>query len=282
MTRSARILALVAAVGVVLGGCASQDGSPGPGTAPTLSLSGASGVTADVRRTVSEVVAGSETTLSTVDTSIWAPFNDDGAALAATEAGTPGPVGWLSRPTFATSAWSRYGSFVDSTGVLHELRIVADDAGPGTRIEYRRGGRVVVRDVTTWAYVSGGWVLDAESLTYHLDNGSDVRIGLEGRQINVAGMPPGLESLGQVAGAFHAWLTPRPLAAQFHFRECSGDWLKWMGTALLAELAWGRFLKSKKPSDFKKGMAATAAAGVALSGLVDCMVEQPDQPDPGA
>lgn len=281
MTRSATVLALVAAVGV-LGGCARQDGPPGPASGPTLSLSGASGVSADVRRTVSEVVAGSETVLSVVDTVVWAPFNDDGAAVAAGEAGAPGPVGWRKREAYA-AAWSRYGSFVDSAGVLHELRVVADNPGPGTRIEYRRGGRVVVSDVATWAYVSGGWLVDRETVTYHLGSGSDVRIGLQGQQMNVARGATGIESFGLLAGVFHSWLAPRPLAAQrFYFSECSGDWLKWMGTALLAELAWGKFLKTKLPTDFRKGMAASAAAGVALSGLVDCMVEQPDQPDPGA
>jgi len=266
----------------ILTGC--SDGRPpaDPAVVPTLSLAGASGVSADLSRTVSLVDAtGGETVVSEVDTTVWAPFHDDGAALASdVDAGTPSPLGWRGNETFEAAYGSRYASFVDSTGVLHEMRITADAPGPWTRLEYRRGGRTVLDHRSDWTSANGGWVLAVETATYHLEDGSNLKVRLDGRRMSVARAGFDLDPLA-AAGALGAWLAPRPLAAQFYFSACSGDWLKWMGSALLAELAWAKFAKFKRPTDFKKALAATAAAGVALSGLVDCMVEQPEQPDPG-
>jgi len=267
----------------ILTSCSEGRPPADPAVGPTLSLAGASGVSADVSRTVSLVDAtGGETVVSDVDTTVWAPFNDDGAALVSdVDAGTPSPLGWRGNETFTAAYGSRYASFVDSTGVLHEMRVTSDAPGPWTRLEYRRGGTTVLEHESDWTPADGGYVLAVETVTYHLDGGIDLKVRLHGRHMSVARAGFDLSPLATATGALGAWLAPRPLAAQFYFGACSGDWLKWMGSALLAELAWARFVKSKWPSDFKKAAAATAAAGVALSGLVDCMVEQPEQPDPG-
>lgn len=269
---------LIVCVGLTLLGCADADAPPDPTGPPTLSLIGAGGIAADLRRTVAEIRTGSQTTLSVVDTAIWAPFNADGAAVAsAAEAGAAGPVGWLARDAFERDR-VRSSTFVDEQGVLHELLLVADVPGPWNRVEYRRGGRVVLDYAAWWWEVSGGWALASETVTYRLAGGPDIRIGVRSRRLDIArsGVSDGLLTAG---GALVGLLRPRPLAAQgFYFRECNTEWLKWGGAALLAELAWGKFARSRSPSDFKKAVAATAAAGVTLGALVDCMMDQPVQP----
>ena len=277
-----RTLAIGLAAGT-LTGCA--DGRPPAdrSVGPTLSLNGASGVSAEVSRTVSlRDAAGEETVVSAVDTAVWAPFNEDGAALAsAPDAGMPGPLGWRASGPFPMPGGNRYASFRDSAGVLHELRVTAEAPGPWTRVEYRRAGLPVLDQQTTWTAVDGGWVVARESATYHLAGSVDLRIDLQGRRMRVAQARRDLAPLASAGAWLGGLLAPRPLAAQFYFGACSGDWLKWMGTALLAELAWGKFAKSRLPTDFKKAVAATSAAGVALNGLLDCMLEQPEEPDPG-
>lgn len=278
MLRYAGIL-LVGGAALAHVGCAETGAPRRPSATPTLSFIGASGIDADVRRTVTEVWAGRETVLSTVDTAVWAPFGEDGAALASSEgAGIPGPVGWLWRRGFEDDL-NRVSRFVDDAGVVHELVLLAGESGPWSRVEYRRNGGLVLDHATSWVPVTGGWAVTSETVTYHLTDGPDIRIGVRTRSLDVAraGSRDGMRQMG---GMLAALLLPTPLAAQFYFRECNTDWLKWAGTVLLAELAWGKFAKSRSPSDFKKAAAATAAAGVALASLVDCMTDQPVQPSP--
>jgi hypothetical protein len=275
-----------AAVPILMGGvvvaCTQREAPPEP-TNPTFSIEGAQGIAADVRRVVTELDGDVETTVSVVDTAVWAPFDENGAALVTDdEAGMVGPIGLLTRQEFASTEWQRYGSFVDSTGVLHEIRVGAKHGGPWRWMEYQRGGRVVLNLEANWMAVTGGWVMDQQTVTYHLEHAPAVRVALEGRQLDVASAGLGTELLAQAAGGLEALLLPRPLAAQFYFGACSGDWLKWIGTAVLAELAWARFIAARSFRAFKTAVAATAAAGVAFSGLMDCMLEQAEQPDPGA
>jgi len=266
-----------------LSGCGEGRPVADPAVGPTLSLAGASGVSAEITREVSvRAAAGAETLVSAVDTAVWAPFNADGAALASSDgAGTPGPLGLRASAPAADLSGGHYRSFRDSAGVLHELRVHADAPGPWTRIEYRRGGMPVLEQTATWTAVADGWIMADASVTYRLTDGRDLRVALRGRQLTVAGTEPHPGPLVSAGAWFVDLLAPRPLAAQFFFAECTGDWLKWIGAALLTELAWGKFIQSKSPSDFKKAVAATTAAGVALNGLVDCMIEQPEEPDPG-
>jgi len=274
------------AVGCTMGAvaaCADGNAPDDPGVAPVLGLAGASGVAAEVNRVVSLVPpTGDEQVLSVVDTAVWAPFNDDGAALASdVGAGAPGPLGWRATGAVAMPAGARYASFRDSTGVLHELRWTAEVPGPWTHATYRRAGRLVLEQTTAWTAVDGGWVLADDAATYHLAGDVDVRIVLAGRSMRVARAGMDLGPVASGASLLRAWLAPRPLAAQFHFAACAKEWLAWGGAALLAEVAWGKFLRTKSYKDFKLATAATGAAGVALSKLVDCMSEQPDEPDPG-
>jgi hypothetical protein len=277
---------MLVAVGCAMGAvsaCADGHSRDDPGVAPTLGLAGASGVSAEVNRVVSLMQpTGDAQVLSAVDTAVWAPFNDDGAALASdVGAGTPGPLGWRATGTVAMAAGTRYASFRDSTGVLHELRWTADTPGPWTRTTYTRAGRLALEQTTTWTVVDGGWMLADDAATYHLTGGVDVRIDLAGRRMRVASARIDPGPLVSGAKLLGTWLAPRPLAAQFHFSPCAKEWLGWGGAALLAEIAWGKFLRTKSYKDFKLATAATGAAGVALSKLVDCMSEQPDEPDPG-
>jgi hypothetical protein len=280
MTRRLAVLSCLAAVAAG-SGCA--DGFRGGELAgpPTLSLSGASGVVADLRRTVTEVDADGERVVSQLDTTVWAPFNDVGAAVpASTDAGIPGPVGWLSRSAFDAPGWSRYGTFVDSIGVLHELYVVADQEGPGTRVEYRKGGRLAMLHRAAWTTASGGWVLADEAVTFLPEEAVPIiRVDVTARQMNVARVAPAAEVFQRAGIALADLVRPRPLAAQFHFGACSNEWLGWAGSALLAELAWVRFARSRRYRDFSLALAATTAAGVTLSKLVDCMAAQPDQPN---
>jgi len=277
------VVGVVAAVAVVLlAGCTGADAPPGP-DGPALSLAGARGVSADVQRTVTEISGGTETVLSVVDTTVWAPFDERGAALASSpEAGIPGPVGRLAaeNETGAGAEWSRYGSFLDSTGVLHELWLSGKGRGLLERMRYRRQGVTVLEYAGEWANVTGGAVRQTEAMTFYPPDAPALRVDVSGRQVRVASVTPfdGLLAAGaQVSGL----LGPQPLAAQFYFGECSKEWLGWGGAALLAELAWLRFLKFKTYKNFKLAMAATGAAGIALDKLVDCMMEQAEEPDPG-
>lgn len=281
MTRRLAVLSCLAAVAAG-SGCA--DGFRGGDLAgpPTLSLSGASGVVADLRRTVTEVDASGERVVSVLDTTVWAPFNESGAAVpASTDAGVPGPVGWLSRSAYEAPGWSRYGTFVDSAGVLHELDIIADEAGPGTRVEYRKGGRLAMRHRADWTAASGGWVLASESVTFLPEEDVPIiRVDLTARQMTVARAAPAAELFLRAGVALTDLVRPQPLAAQFYFGACSNQWLAWGGGALLAEVAWVRFARSKRLRDFNLALAASTAAGIALGNLVDCMASQPDQPKP--
>lgn len=277
MNRQSVIGIFMGAAAVVLAACAGPDAPPGPG-APTLSLVGARGVRADVRRTVSQIDGGTETVLSVVDTTVWAPFDSKGAALpSSTGAGIPGPVGWKAPPN--ESEWSRYGSFVDSAGVLHEIRFTGRGRGQLDGMEYLRQGKKVLDFQGQWDSVTGGAVIRREMLTFRPAGQPPLRVEVTGRQMQVAAASPfdGLFAVGdEVAGL----LRPRPLAAQFFFGACTKEWLGWGGAVLLAELAWLKFLNAKSVKNFKLGMVATGAAGVALDKLVDCMLEQPVQPDP--
>lgn len=266
----------------VAGGCA--EAPPGGQLVgpPTLSLSGASGVTASLRRTVTEIDAGGERVLSALDTTVWAPFNDVGAAVPTSpDAGIPGPVGWLDRSAFDEAGWSRYGTFEDSAGVLHELYVVANTEGPGTRVEYRKGGRLAMLHRADWTAASGGWVLAREAVTFFPEEDVPVlRVDVTARQMTVARAAPAADVFVLAGAALAGLVRPRPLAAQvFHFSACSTEWLGWGGAALLAEVAWVRFARSKSVRDFNLAVAATSTAGIALSKLVDCMARQGDQPN---
>jgi hypothetical protein len=265
---------------VVLLACSAEDAPPGP-AGPALSLSRASGISVRLQRTITEVGAGSRI-LSVVDTTVWAPFDGDGAALpSSTGAGVPGAVGRRSPWTLPEPGASRYASFVDSAGVLHELTVVVDGDGVGTQVAYRRQGRLAAEQRVRWAGVSGGWTMESEALTMHPAGAPAVRVDVIARGIQVARAAP-VDGVFRAGAGLAGLFAPQPLAAQFHFRECTKEWLGWGGAALLAELAWAKFLKTKGYKDFKLAVAATGAAGVALDKLVDCMVEQDEQqPDPG-
>lgn len=279
MVRQSVVSSGVLAAAVALSGCANTDAPPGP-VGPTLSLFGARGVSADLYRTVTEVRGPVETVVAAVDTAVWAPFDDKGAALpASSEAGLPGPIGWLASADAA--AWSRYASFVDSAGVLHEMRVEAIGRGLLTRMEYRRQGKLAVAYEGQWVNVTGGWVLDTEAVTYHLPAGPAIRVNVTARRMNVTQAVPTADALARAGAAFADLLRPQPLAAQFYFSACNNEWLTWGGAALLAEFFWVKFASSKNYGDFKRAMASTMAAGVALSNLVDCMRSQPEQPDAG-
>ena len=279
MNRQSVVSIVMTAAAVALSGCANSDAPPGL-AGPTLSLLGASGVTANLGRTVTAVGDGVEATLSVVDTAVWAPFDENGAAVASSpDAGLPGPVAWVGENDWAD--WSRYASFVDSAGVLHELRLSGKGRGLLTQMEYRRQGELAVDYQGQWVNVTGGWVLDTEAVTYHPAEGPAIRINVTARQMKLAQALPAADALARAGAGFVGLLRPQPLAAQFHFGACNNQWLTWGGTALLAEFFWAKFAQSKSSGDFKRAMAATMAAGVALSDLVDCMNSQPEQPDPG-
>jgi len=281
MIRQSVVSIVVVAAVVALSGCANTDAPPGP-AGPTLSLTGARGVSADLRRTVTEVNGTAETIVSAVDTAVWAPFDDKGAALPSSpDAGLPGPVGWLSSASSSTADWSRYASFVDSAGTLHELRVSGKGRGLLRRMEYWRQGRLAVDYQGQWADVTGGWVLDNEAVTYHPARGPAIRINVTARQMRVAQAVPGADALVRAGAAFAGLLRPQPLAAQFYFGACNNEWLTWGGAALIAEYFWIKFAETKSYANFNRAMAATMAAGVALGSLVDCMTSQPEQPDPG-
>jgi hypothetical protein len=280
MNRQSVVSVVMMAAVVAVWGCAGTDAPPGP-AGPTLSLLGASGITAEVRRTVTEISGGTETVVSVADTTIWAPFDKRGAAMPSSdEAGVPGPIGWLVYDGGLPPEWSRYASFVDSTGMLHELWLSGKGQAILERMQYRRGGALALEYHGEWLNMTGGWLLDTEAMTFHPGEGLPFRIDVATQQADVARALPGADALFRAAALFTGLLRPQPLEAQMYFQECSGDWLKWIGTALLTELAWGKFIKSKRPSDFKKALAATTAAGVALSALVDCMDSQPVEPEP--
>ena len=270
-------LGKVLAAGIVIGmltACADGRAGDEPAVGPTLPRA-ATGVTADLRHTVSVLGAtGAETVVSSEETTVSARFDRNGVAFAPPGIGASGPLAWRADDAFAAPRTTRRARFVDGAGVQHELLVTADAPGPWTRIEYRRGGRTVFEQRATWNAADEGWVLAVGTSTYHLGRGVDIRIELQGRNVRVAGVAPDLAPLASLGRLVGAWLAPRPLAAQFYFGECTDDWLKWAGTVLLAELAWAKFVESRSPMDFKKAAAATTAAGVALSGLVDCMVEQ--------
>jgi len=275
MTRRSVVLALVA---VAAGwGCADRAAEP---SMPSLSLAGASGVVGDFSQKVTEVVGSGERVVYQLDTTLSAPFDETGAAVApAPTLGIPGPLGWTSPAAFETGVWGRYGSFVDSAGVLHEL-IVRSDGGPVTSAEYRRGGRRALVYRAAWTPVTGGWLVDAESATFTLQGGAAVRVDLTAHRMDLARASSGARL--RLAGAAMAGLLfPTPLAAQngWFFSECDGEWLGYIGAVLLTEVAWGKFVATKSLLDLRKAMAATATAGVALGKLVDCMVSQPDQPN---
>jgi hypothetical protein len=280
MTRRSAVLGAALAAVAVGAGC--KDGFRGGELAapPSLSFSGASGVVADLRRTVTEGEGSSARVVSVLDTTVWAPFDENGAALPqAPDVGAPGPVGWTSKEAFDAPGWTRSGSFVDSAGVLHELLVVADNEGPGTSVEYRKGGRLALRYRAGWKAVSGGWALSAESFTFMPPDAPVLRVDVTARQMNIAGAAPAADVL-RAGASLAGLLRPQPLAAQgLYFSACSTEWLVWGGTALLAEVAWSRFLRTRLPWDFKKATAATGTAGVALSKLVDCMVSQPEKPN---
>jgi len=274
-------LGLLLACGVVLG-CARDVAPSDPAAPPTLELAGASGIRASLRRSVTTSSPAGSESAGVTDTTIWAPFDADGWALASSpDAGTPGAVGATSRSDFDSRDRSRYASFVDDAGVLHEMDVIAETPGPPTSVVYKRNRVVVFEQQATWASVSGGWVLQSERATYHLGTGTDLRIGVDalGMQVARAGFPR--PDLMQVGAWMAGLLQPKPLAAQMYFRECTSDWLTWTGAALLAEYYWVKFSQSKNPLDFKRALAATTGAGVALNGLVDCMIAHDQQLDPG-
>ena len=276
MNRQSVVGGVVAvAVGALLG-CAHPDAPPGPG-GPTLSLVGASGVSADVQRTVTEISGGVETVLSVVDTTVWAPFDDRGSALASSdEAGAPGPLGW--RDTGDERELSVYGSFVDGAGVLHKIWASGARRGRLESLQYHRQGVPAIEYRGAWVDVTGGSVLEREAMTFYLADLPALRLDLVGRDVRVASATPftGLLALGSEVTDL---LRPRPLAAQFYFSACAKEWLGWTGAALLAELAWVKFAKTKSYKYFKLAVAATGAAGVTLDQLVDCMVSQSPQPE---
>jgi len=279
MIRQSVVGVVVAVVAGVLSGCARTDAPPGP-AGPTLSLVGARGVSADLRRTVTQLGGAGETTLSAVDTTVWAPFDKKGAAIPDSTAGMPGPVGWLAEDDGGAEDWNRYGSFVDSAGVLHELWLTGKGRGLLSRMAYRRNGTSVVNYRGEWLNVTGGWLLDAEAITYYPEGEPAVRVNVAARQMTVTQAAPGLDALMGAGAAFAGLLQPQPLAAQMYFGACTKEWLGWAGGALLAQLAWGKVLRTKSYKDFRLALAVTAAAGVALDKLVDCMAAQPDQPGP--
>jgi hypothetical protein len=270
-------IAVVAAV-VALSGCSRSDAPPGP-AGPTLSLVGASGVAADLRRTVTQVDEAVETTLSVVDTSVWAPFDEQGAAVL--KSGVPGSIGWLAFGDGGGGDWSRYASFEDSSGTLHQLWVEGRGRGVLSKMLYRRGGVTAIEYEGQWIDVPGGWVLDAGAFTFHSEGSPAVRLDIEAQQMHVTQAVPGTDALMRAGAAFAGLLRPQPLAAQLYFGACSGEWLAWGGAALIAQFYWVNFLKSKTYNTFRRAMAATMAAGVALSALVDCMASQGEQPDPG-
>ena len=281
MIRQSVVGVAVVAAAVALSGCSRTEAPPGP-AGPTLSLVGAKGVAADLRRTVTQVDGFGETTLSVLDTTVWAPFNEKGAAVPDTAAGIPGPIGWLQYDdgSAGDESWTRYGSFVDSTGVLHELRLTVKGRSLLSRMEYRRNGVPAVDYHGDWLNVTGGWVLDAEAVTYYPAGGPAVRVDIAARGMTVTQATPGMEAVRRAGFALADLMRPEPLAAQMYFGACNSEWLQWGGAALLAEFFWVKFLKSTSYADFKRAMAATMAAGVTLNALADCMSSQPEQPDP--
>jgi hypothetical protein len=274
MNRHAVVGIVVASAVAGLVGCARTDAPPGP-DGPTLSLVEAEGVDAELRRTVTEISGGRETVLSAVDTSVWAPFDGDGAALAAPGAGIPGPLGKTAASVEGT--WDHDGKYRDSTGVLHELWVSGKGRNLLERMRYVRNRRLVVAYQGTWVEVAGGVVREQEAMTFYPPGLPAVRVDVAGLDMQVASASP-LDHVLAVGTRLTDLFRPTPLAAQFHFGACSKEWLGWGGAALLAELAWVRFVRSKTPRDFKLAVAATGAAGVALDKLVDCMLEQPYQP----
>jgi hypothetical protein len=107
-----------------------------------------------------------------------------------------------------------------------------------------------------------------------------LRVDVTTRQMTVARAAPPADVFLRAGAALADLVRPRPLAAQdFYFGACSSEWLGWGATALLAEVAWVRFARSRRLRDFNLATAATATAGIALSKLVDCMASQPDQPN---
>jgi hypothetical protein len=267
----------VVATVAVLAGCAGTDAPPGPGS-PTLSLVGAQGLSAAVKRTVTEIRGGTETVVSVVDTTVWAPFDGSGTALSSSVgAGVPGPLGRLAASD--EGAWNTEASFLDTAGILHEVWL----SGNGRlleRMRYWRQGIRIVDYQGGWVGVTGGSVLDAEAMTFFPAGLPALRVDVTGRHMSIASATPFDQVLAAGTRAIDL-LRPRPLAAQMYFGACSGEWLTWGGAALLAEIAWARFLRAKSHKNFKLAMAATGAAGVALDKLVDCMLAQPAQPTPG-
>ena len=261
---------------VLIAACDGRPDTAFPGD-PSLSMSGGSGVSMKVERTITEISPAGETNYSIVNTTVWAPYDENGFALGEADAGLPGPVGVQYRSEFDAPDESWYSRFVDSTGVVHELHVVSESAGPWTRVEYRRDSVLVVEQDVRWTEVNGGWLMDRDEATYHLNGGSSLRISTRRQGTKLArrgGAVPLVASFGHMIGGM---FLPRPAAAQFFFRECNHEWLAYGGAVLIAEALWIKFAQTKSPIDLRNAIAATGAAGITLSVLVDCMVEAGSQ-----
>jgi len=274
------VVVVTVAVLAVVGACKREPGG-GSGTGPSFSSVGtSSGVTASVRRLVVQLEPGARASVvSVLDTAVWAPFDDQGAAAPTPlDAGIPGPVARLADERFEELGWIRSGIFFDSAGVMHEVIAEADGPGPATRVEYRRSGRLMVVQEGRWTRSSQGWTRADAAVTYFPEAGYALRVEIATRDVTLARVTPGVDVLKRAASVMLGLVRPAPLAAQFYFGACTKEWLTWGGTAMLAEAAWGKFAHSRLPRDFKLAMAATATAGVALDKLVDCMLSQRETP----
>lgn len=281
MSKLAVVVGGVVAVLVAGVAACSRDADGGPAVGPSLTLTtSARGVQGTVRRKVVLLSPNAApSVVSMLDTAVWAPFDESGAAAPAPlDAGIPGPVARVLDDRYEAPGWRRSAIYFDSAGVLHELMAEADGPGPATHVEYRRAGRLMVVQEGRWTRSPTGWMLEDGAVSYLPADGSAVRVELSASGMVVTRARPGADLLKLAGGAMVDWVRPAPLAAQFHFRACTSEWLVWGGAALLAEAAWVKFAKSRLQRDFKMATAATATAGVALDKLVDCMLSQRELP----
>jgi len=172
-----------------------------------------------------------------------------------------------------------YWSYTDAEDVVHGFRCVTDGDGPWTSVQYEEDGVRVIDLDASWSEVNGGWILDASSMTVHVGAGAQVIMALSTGDVSFASRSLRVPSFDQLAQGAKWLLLPRPLAAQ-HYIECGTQWGQWIA-AVGAVVYWAdRALVTRSFWDIMKAVAAFGAAELALNRLVDCIAEQPQNPDP--